>query len=56
MLVPFGGGDQPGDRVERNDPLDALLAAVDRERDPLLTHRQVSHLVAPFELVRAEVD
>ena len=54
--VPFGGGDQPGDRVERNDAFDALLAAIDRKRDPLLPHRQVSQLVAPFELVRSEVD
>ena len=54
--VPLGGGDQPGDRVERDDPLDALLAAVDRERDPLLAHRQVGHLVAPLELVGAELD
>ncbi len=39
--VPFGGGDQPGDGVEGDDALDALLAAVDRERDALLAHRQV---------------
>ncbi len=39
--VPFGGGDQPRDRVERDDALDALLAAVDGERDALLAHRQV---------------
>ena len=39
--VPFGGGDQPRDRIERDDPLDALLAAIDGERDPLLAHRQV---------------
>ena len=48
--------DQPGDRVERDDPLDALLAAVDRERDPLLPHRQVGHLVAPLQLLRAQID
>ena len=54
--VPLGRRDQPGDRVERDDPLDALLAAVDRERDPLLPHRQVGDLVAALQLLRAELD
>jgi hypothetical protein len=39
--VPFLGGDQPGNGIKRDDTFDALLAAVDRERDPLLAHRQV---------------
>ena len=47
--VPFGRSDQPGDRVERDDPLDPLIAAVDRERDSLLPSSQIRELVAPLE-------
>ena len=53
MPVPLVGGDQPGDRVEGDDPLDPLVAAVDGEGDPLLPHRQVGHPVAALQLRRA---
>ncbi len=56
MRSHSAGGDQPGDRVERDDPLDPLIAAVDGERDPLLPHRQVGDLVAAFQLVGAQLD
>ena len=48
--VPLVAGDQPRDRVERDDPLDPLVAAVDRERDPLVPHHQVGHLVTALQL------
>ncbi len=54
--VPFGGGDQPGNRIERDDAFDALLSAVDGEGDTLLAHRQVRQLVAPLELFGAQAD
>ena len=56
MRSHSAGGDQPGDRVERDDPLDPLVAAVDGEGDPLLAHRQVGDLVAAFQLVGAQLD
>ena len=54
--VPFGRRNQPRDRVEGNDPLDPLIAAVHRERDPLLAHRQVGDLVAPLQFLGAQFD
>ena len=33
--APLGGGDDPGQQVERKDPLGALLVAVDGEGDAL---------------------
>ncbi len=52
---PLAGVDQPRDRIEGDDPLDTLLAAVDRERDPLLAHRQVGHAMTTLELLGAEL-
>ncbi len=54
--VPLGRGDQAGDRVEGNDPLNPLIATIDGKRDSLLTHRQVGDLVPAFQLVGAELD
>ena len=56
MRSHSAGGDQAGDRVERDDPLDPLIAAVDGKRDPLLAHRQVGDLVAAFQLFGAQLD
>ena len=53
--VPLVGGDQPGDRVERDDPLDPLVAAVDGEGDPLMPHHQVGRPVAALQLVGPEL-
>ena len=53
--VPLVGGDHPRDRVERDDPLDPLVAAVDGERDPLMPHHQVGRPVAVFQLLGAEL-
>ena len=52
--VPLVGGDQAGDRVERDDPLDPLLAAVDGEGDPLVPHQEVGRAVATLQLVGPE--
>ena len=52
---PLVGIDESWDRVEGDDPLDPLLAAVDRERDPLLAHRQVGHAMTTLEFFRTEL-
>ena len=48
--VPLVAGDQPRDRIEGDDLLHPLVATVDRERDPLMPHRQVGHLVTALQL------
>ena len=52
--VPLPAGDHPRNQVEREDPLDALVLAVDREADPLVHERQLDRVPPLLELLEAE--
>ena len=52
--VPLRAGDHPRDQVEREDPLDPLLLAVDREADPLVHERELDRAPPLLELLEAE--
>ena len=51
--VPLGAGNHARDQVEREDPLDPLLLAVDREADPLVHERQLDRAPPLLELARS---
>ena len=52
--LPLLAGNHPRDQVEREDPLDPLLLAVDREADALVDERQLDRTPPLLELVGAE--
>ena len=53
--VPLVGRNEPGNWVEWDDSFDPLVAAVNRERDPLMAHHQVGRAVAAGDLVDSQV-
>ena len=53
--IPLLAGDDAWDRVERDDPLDAAPAAVNRERDALIAHQEVGRAMAAFQLLGPEL-
>ncbi len=50
--VPLGAGDDPGNEVEREDPLDRVLVPVHGEADALVEERLAHLLPAFLELLR----
>ena len=52
--VPLRAGNHARDQVEREDPLDPLLLAVDREADPLVHERELDRVPPLLELLEAE--
>jgi hypothetical protein len=54
-VIPLGARDHARDEVEREDPLEALLLAVDREADALVEERRVDRVAPGRELVDAEL-
>ena len=54
-MVPFVGGDDAGDEIEREDFLDAAGVAVDGEGDALVAEEDIGHSAAFFEGGLSEV-
>ena len=52
--VPLRARNHARDQVEREDPLEPLLLAVDREADPLVHERQLDRVPPLLELLEAE--
>ena len=53
-VIPLRPRDDPGDQVEREDPLEPLLLAVDGEADALIQERRVDGVPPRLELLDAQ--
>ncbi len=53
-LPPLGASDDARQQIVREDPLGALFAAVDRERDALMQETEVGRLLAAAKFVGRE--